>query len=108
MSFLIIIMENNNTEILSVLNNINENIKLVVEELKKSNDNKMKNTPNLFDLFGGMNSPDEEERMRMKKKMKMKMKMKMKKKKKKQRKKQRKKQKQKQRKKQKQSRSRYN
>jgi hypothetical protein len=54
-------MENNNTEILSVLNNINENIKLVVEELKKSNDNKMKNTPNLFDLFGGMNSPDEEE-----------------------------------------------
>ena len=61
MSFLIIIMENNNTEILSVLNNINENIKLVVEELKKSNDNKMKNTPNLFDLFGGMNSPDEEE-----------------------------------------------
>ena len=65
MPFLIIIMENNNTEILSVLNNINENIKLVVEELKKSNDNKMKNTPNLFDLFGGMNSQnddDEEEK----------------------------------------------
>lgn len=52
-------MENNNTEILSVLNNINENIKLVIEELKKSNDNKMKNTPTLFDIFGGMNSPDE-------------------------------------------------
>jgi len=61
MSFLIIIMENNNTEILSVLNNINENIKLVVEELKKLNDNKMKNTPNLFDLFGGMNSPDDDD-----------------------------------------------
>ncbi len=54
-------MENNNTEILSVLNNINENIKLVVEELKKLNDNKMKNTPNLFDLFGGMNSPDDDD-----------------------------------------------
>ena len=61
MSFLIIIMENNNTEILSVLNNINENIKLVVEELKKSNDNKMKNTPNLFDIFGGMNSPNDDD-----------------------------------------------
>ena len=61
MSFLIIIMENNNTEILSVLNNINENIKLVVEELKKLNDNKMKNTPNLFDLFGGMNSPNDDD-----------------------------------------------
>jgi hypothetical protein len=54
-------MENNNTDILSVLNEINENIKLVVEELKKSNDNKMKNPPNLFDIFGGMNSPDEED-----------------------------------------------
>jgi len=54
-------MENNNTEILSVLNNINENIKLVVEELKKLNDNKMKNTPNLFDLFGGMNSPNDDD-----------------------------------------------
>ena len=54
-------MENNNTEILSVLNNINENIKLVVEELKKSNDNKMKNTPNLFDIFGGMNSPNDDD-----------------------------------------------
>jgi hypothetical protein len=61
MSFLIIIMENNNTEILSVLHNINENIKLVVEELKKSNENKMKNTPNLFDLFGGMNSPNDDD-----------------------------------------------
>ncbi len=61
MSFLIIIMENNNTDILSVLNEINENIKLVVEELKKSNDNKMKNAPNLFDIFGGMNSPDDED-----------------------------------------------
>ena len=54
-------MENNNTEILSVLNEINENIKLVVEELKKSNENKMKNAPNLFDIFGGMNSPDDED-----------------------------------------------
>lgn len=54
-------MENNNTEILSVLHNINENIKLVVEELKKSNDNKMKNTPNLFDLFGGMNSQKDDD-----------------------------------------------
>tara|TARA_B100001996_G_C18637911_1_gene584433 strand:- start:812 stop:1069 length:258 start_codon:yes stop_codon:yes gene_type:complete len=54
-------MENNNTDILSVLNEINENIKLVVEELKKSNDNKMKNAPNLFDIFGGMNSPDDED-----------------------------------------------
>ena len=54
-------MENNNTDILSVLNEINENIKLVVEELKKSNDNKMKNPPNLFDIFGGMNSPDEDD-----------------------------------------------
>jgi len=61
MSFLIIIMENNNTDILSILNEINENIKLVVEELKKSNDNKMKNSPNLFDIFGGMNSPDDED-----------------------------------------------
>tara|TARA_B110000444_G_C18715642_1_gene535886 strand:+ start:415 stop:684 length:270 start_codon:yes stop_codon:yes gene_type:complete len=54
-------MENNNTEILSVLNEINENIKLVLEEFKKSNENKMKNAPNLFDIFGGMNSPDEDE-----------------------------------------------
>jgi len=61
MSFLIIIMENNNTEILSVLNEINENIKLVLEEFKKSNENKMKNAPNLFDIFGGMNSQDDDE-----------------------------------------------
>jgi len=61
MLFLIIIMENNNNDILSVLNEINENIKLVVEELKKSNDNKMKNPPNLFDIFGGMSPPDDED-----------------------------------------------
>jgi hypothetical protein len=61
MSFLIIIMENNNTEILSVLNEINENIKLVLEEFKKSNENKMKNAHNLFDIFGGMNSQDDDE-----------------------------------------------
>ena len=54
-------MENNNTEILSVLNEINENIKLVLEEFKKSNENKMKNAPNLFDIFGGMNSQDDDE-----------------------------------------------
>ena len=54
-------MENNNTEILSVLNEINENIKLVLEEFKKSNENKMKNAPNLFDIFGGMNSPDDDD-----------------------------------------------
>ena len=54
-------MENNNADILSVLNEINDNIKLVVEELKKSNDNKMKNPPNLFDIFGGMSPPDEDD-----------------------------------------------
>ena len=48
-------MENNNADVLTILNEMNNNIKLVLEELKKGNEQKMKNPPNLFDLFGGMN-----------------------------------------------------
>ena len=52
----------NNTDVLASLKEINSNILLVIEELKKQNENKMKNQPNLFDLFGGMNqSGDDEE-----------------------------------------------
>ena len=52
----------NNTDVLASLKEINSNILLVIEELKKQNENKMKNQPNLFDLFGGMNqSGDDDE-----------------------------------------------
>ena len=52
----------NNTDVLASLKEINTNILLVIEELKKQNENKMKNQPNLFDLFGGMNqSGDDDE-----------------------------------------------
>ena len=52
----------NNTDVLASLKEINSNILLVIEELKKQNENKMKNQPNLFDLFGGMNqSRDDDE-----------------------------------------------
>ena len=57
-------MENNNADVLTILNEMNNNIKLVLEELKKGNEQKMKNPPNLFDLFGGMNqqqNDDDEE-----------------------------------------------
>tara|TARA_B000000477_G_scaffold97256_1_gene84852 strand:+ start:576 stop:848 length:273 start_codon:yes stop_codon:yes gene_type:complete len=43
----------NNTDVLLYLAEINTNLQVVVEELKKLNKNK--NTPNLFDIFGGMN-----------------------------------------------------
>ena len=52
----------NNTDVLASLKEINSNILLVIEELKKQNENRMKNQPNLFDLFGGMNqSGDDDE-----------------------------------------------
>ena len=51
----------NNTDVLASLKEINSNILLVIEELKKLNENKMKNQPNLFDLFGGMNQSGDDE-----------------------------------------------
>tara|TARA_B100000401_G_C52703476_1_gene670276 strand:- start:198 stop:476 length:279 start_codon:yes stop_codon:yes gene_type:complete len=51
----------NNTDVLLSLQAINSNILLVIEELKKLNENKMKNQPNLFDLFGGMNQSGDDE-----------------------------------------------
>ena len=51
----------NNTDVLASLKEINSNILLVIEELKKQNENKMKNQPNLFDLFGGMNQSGDDE-----------------------------------------------
>ena len=51
----------NNTDVLASLKEINSNILLVIEELKKQNENKMKNQPNLFDLFGGINQSGEED-----------------------------------------------
>ena len=43
----------NNTDVLLYLAEINTNLHVVVEELKKLNKNK--NAPNLVDIFGGMN-----------------------------------------------------
>jgi len=51
----------NNTDILASLKEINSNILQVIEELKKQNENKMKNQPNLFDLFGGMNQSGDDD-----------------------------------------------
>ena len=47
-------MENNNVDVLTILNEINDTMKLVLAEIKKGNEQKVKNTPNLFDIFGGM------------------------------------------------------
>ena len=47
-------MENNNQQIISLLTEINENLKLVLKECKKTH-----KTPNLLDIFGGMNNNDD-------------------------------------------------
>ena len=49
-------MENNNQQVISLLTEINENLKLVLEECKKTH-----KTPNLLDIFGGMNQNDEDD-----------------------------------------------
>jgi hypothetical protein len=54
-------MENNNADVLTILTEINNTMKLVLAELKKSNEQKLKNPPNLFDIFGGMNQQQGDE-----------------------------------------------
>ena len=49
-------MENNNEQVISLLTEINSNLKLVLEECKKKHQ-----PPNLLDIFGGMNNNNDDD-----------------------------------------------